>query len=143
MLVVAMSVKQLSSEHMNTTNLRNRIKPGRDYYLNVAKLNEAWEEAEFCPVLIEENGASQQMDGMYGLYNDIYVHLNPRPIPEDDEKVGNELAVYEGAMHEALSRGETEGVATGVIGPRRWRLVHYDDSAHKQWNPNAVVSCNP
>lgn len=123
-----------------TAELANRIWPGNNYYLNVAKPDEPWEEAEFCPVMVDEEGNCVLQDGMYGLDAELRdaVHYHEAN-PASEEELEKWLARYEGTMLQQVRNGVTSGTVNGIVGARRWRLVYIATQHQRAWSPADTV----
>jgi len=127
------------------------IEPGDEYWLNVAKADEPWENGEFCPTLIAKRNEMRTLDGLYGLSNIVSDAVGYRgdmdDVHEDDYENGMEQ--YEAPMYDDVRRGVTSGQVNGVAGPIKWRLVYHEKprwvagQQSRSWNPQNVVQVEP
>lgn len=122
---------------------KQRIWPSEDYYINVIKDGERWEDGEFCPVGVRPDGSVFAFDGMYGVLADVGDAVNYRDNdPESEAASEHWMNVYEGGMFEAIRNGQISGTIDGIIGPRHWRLVYQsrdDRQSGMVWNPASVI----
>lgn len=100
-----------------------RIPPSEDYYINIKKAGETWNDGEFCPIGVDEHGGTTQFDGMYDLANDAAIATGYDGTA-NEEAYTAVMDAYEGKMHEDIRAGRTWGLIGGKIGIRAWRLVY-------------------
>ncbi len=95
---------------------------------------------EFCPWrLYSGSTGSDQLDGMYGLIDDIHRYFNfesslqryseyPEMLSltdEQEDQIGKVYEHYLDQVHAGLSKAQASGVVNGVLGPRAWQLVYW------------------
>ena len=107
---------------------KRQICPGRGYWLNIVKVDEPWEEGEFCPAEISAGNRLTTPDGLYGLSGDVENALNLDPnyhrnSSEGEDRFTHEMDAYETPIWAAVGRGITSGTVNGIDGPKKWQLV--------------------
>jgi hypothetical protein len=125
------------------------LMPGEDYYLAIdskpivsgvirmthrtpgaLKLGQVKNDnAEYCPMRVNADGSFEQLDGMYGLTDDIWKHFG---ITDDQQyslagELDAEVAFqhYSNQFYSGLRSGQLQGVADGILGKRYWALVYW------------------
>jgi hypothetical protein len=119
------------------------IWPSRDYYLNIASAEEDWNQGEFCPVEIQSGNKMTQLDGLYGLSDDVAKAVGYNGEEGDPLEEQHEAGVdkYTEPIWKAVSNGATSGEVAGVAGLRRWRIVYAPDPYEpdaKKWTSSLV-----
>jgi len=114
----------------------------RNYFLNIAKPDQDWMEAEFCPVMIHNGNRMDQFDGVYGLIEDVYQAyfraMNYRQVPQnpteaEEDRCGEALDVYLEPIYDLVHKGVTSGLVNGIAGARKWRIVYTPDPHERDW----------
>lgn len=86
--------------------------------------------SEWVPMRVERDGGFSQLDGEYGLIDDVYKHfgLSGSPSTAEEDMAGEAVTAYMAEMHKALKAQQVQGVVNGVVGPRYWALIYYNET---------------